>query len=105
MKVWVSKHPFCCRTPTKMNGTLMADYKHGVRGPPWVFHSFLWVYDSKMGASTPTLSYNSPPMIGTKKVNRVEAALSGTSQLHSSNQSQCHSHRRRSDFSAGAATM
>ena len=23
----------------------------------------LWVYDNKMGASTPTLSYNSPPMI------------------------------------------
>ena len=22
----------------------------------------LWVYDSKMGASTPTLSYNYPPM-------------------------------------------
>ena len=40
----------------------MADHQHGVRGPPWVFHSFLWVCDSKMGASTPTLSYNSPPM-------------------------------------------
>ena len=62
MKVWVSKHPFCCRTPTKINVTPMADNQHGVRGPPWVFHSFLWVYDSKMGASTPTLSYNSPPM-------------------------------------------
>ena len=62
MKVWVSKHPFCCRTPTKMNGTPMADYQHSVRGPPWVFHKFLWVYGSKMGASTPTLSYNSPPM-------------------------------------------
>ena len=41
MKVWVSKHPFCCRTPTKMNGTPMADYQHGVRGPPWVFQSDL----------------------------------------------------------------
>ena len=62
MKVWVSKHPFCCRTPTKMNGTPMADYtmsevRHGC------FINFLWVYDSKMGASTPTLSYNYPPML------------------------------------------
>ena len=32
MKVWVSKHPFCCHTPTKMNVTPMADHQHGVRG-------------------------------------------------------------------------
>ena len=25
MKVWVSKHTFCCRTPTKINETPMAD--------------------------------------------------------------------------------
>ena len=55
--------PICCHTPTTFNGTPMEDHQHGVRGAPWVFHSFLWVCDSKMGASTPTLSYNSPPMV------------------------------------------
>ena len=46
----------------KINETPMADLWHRVGSPPWVIHSFLWVYDSKMGASTPTLSYNYPPM-------------------------------------------
>ena len=62
MQVWISKHPYSCRTPTPVIETPMEDHQHGVRGLPWVFHSFLWVYNSKMGASTPTLSYNSPPM-------------------------------------------
>ena len=39
-----------------------------------MFHSILWVYDSKMGASTPTLSYNSPPMEPTtKKIDQFNA--------------------------------
>ena len=66
MKVWVSKHPCCCRTPTPVIETPMVDHLHGVGGPPWVFHQVARVYDSNMGASTPTLSYNSPPMITSK---------------------------------------
>ena len=62
MKVWVSKHPCSCRTPTPVIETPMVDHQHGVGGPPWVLHQVVWVYDSNMGASTPTLSYNSPPM-------------------------------------------
>ena len=62
MKVWVSKYPYCCLTPTPVIETPMADHQHGVGSPPWVFHQVVWVYDSNMGASTPTLSYNSPPM-------------------------------------------
>ena len=40
----------------------MVDHQHGVGGPPWMFHQVVWGYDSNMGASTPTLSYRSPPM-------------------------------------------
>ena len=61
MKVWVSKHPCCCRTPTPAIETPMVDHQDGVGGPPWVFHQVVWVCDSNMGASTPALSYNSPP--------------------------------------------
>ena len=59
MKLWVSRNLYCCRTPTPIDGTAVAEHQHG---PTWVFHSFVWVYDSNMGALTPTLSYNSPPM-------------------------------------------
>ena len=62
MKVWVSKHTYCCRTPKQINETPMADLRHRVGGPPQVFHQLVWVYGGKMGASTPTVSYNSPPM-------------------------------------------
>ena len=65
MKVWVSKHPYCCLTPTPVIETPMADHQQGVGGPPWVFHQVMWVYDSNMGASIPTLSYNSPPVVQT----------------------------------------
>ena len=62
MKVWVSKYTYCCRTPKQINETPMADLRHRVGGPPQVFHQLVWVYGGKMGASTPTVSYNSPPM-------------------------------------------
>ena len=63
MKVWVSKHTYRCRTPKQIKETPMADLRHRVGGPPQVFHQLVWVYGGKMVASTPTVSYNFPPML------------------------------------------
>ena len=45
-----------------MNGTPMADYQHGGQRSAIGVSLIFMGYNSKMGASTPTLSYNSPPM-------------------------------------------
>ena len=55
MKVWVSKHPFCCRTPTKINETPMADLWHRVGGPPWVFHSLFTMGNAQLHSCTTLL--------------------------------------------------
>ena len=54
MKVWVSKHPYCCRTPTPVIETPMVDHQHGDRDdtPLGVGVKLSCVYGGEVGAAT-----------------------------------------------------
>ena len=49
--------------PKPINGTPTAHLRRSTGGSPWAFHLLVWVYDSHMGASTPTVLYNYPPTL------------------------------------------
>ena len=85
MKLWASKHPYGCLTPMPINETptvnirqrvggehpmaSTANLRHGVGDSSWAFPTWcrtprrswaIWVYDSHIGASILTASYNYP---------------------------------------------